>query len=68
MQDAVVKTAKELGIIGVMNVQFAVLNDDLYVIEVNPRASRTVPFVSKAIGLPLAKIACNFSQRESDGF
>ena len=41
-----------------MNVQYAVLGDDLYVIEANPRASRTVPFVSKATGIPLAKIAC----------
>ena len=41
-----------------MNVQYAVLGDDLYVIEANPRASRTVPFVSKATGIPLAKVAC----------
>ena len=41
-----------------MNVQYGVLGDALYVIEANPRASRTVPFVSKATGLPLAKIAC----------
>ncbi len=49
--------AKELGVIGLMNVQFAVKNQDLYVLEVNPRASRTVPFVSKATGVPLAKLA-----------
>jgi carbamoyl-phosphate synthase large subunit len=49
--------ALELGVSGLMNVQFAVRGDDVYVIEVNPRASRTVPFVSKAIGQPLAKIA-----------
>jgi len=49
--------ATELGVIGLMNVQFAVLGGEVYVIEVNPRASRTVPFVSKAIGKPLAKIA-----------
>jgi carbamoyl-phosphate synthase large subunit len=49
--------ALELGVRGLMNVQFAVRGDDVYVIEVNPRASRTVPFVSKAIGHPLAKIA-----------
>ncbi len=48
--------AKELKVIGLMNVQFAVKNDEIYVLEVNPRASRTVPFVSKAIGRPLAKI------------
>ncbi len=49
--------AKELKIQGLMNVQFAVLDRDVYVIEVNPRASRTVPFVSKAIGVPLAGMA-----------
>ena len=49
--------AMELGVIGLMNVQYAVKGDQVYVIEVNPRASRTVPFVSKAIGVPLAKMA-----------
>jgi len=49
--------SKELKVIGLMNVQFAVKNDTVYVLEVNPRASRTVPFVSKAVGVPLAKIA-----------
>ncbi|MGK0219413.1 MAG: carbamoyl-phosphate synthase large subunit, partial [Planctomycetota bacterium] len=49
--------AMELGVIGLMNVQFAVKGTKVYVIEVNPRASRTVPFVSKAIGVPLAKLA-----------
>ena len=49
--------AKELGVIGLMNVQFAVKNSVVYVLEVNPRASRTIPFVSKAIGVPLAKFA-----------
>ncbi len=49
--------ARELEVRGLMNVQFAVKGDDLYVLEVNPRASRTVPFVSKAIGVPLAKLA-----------
>jgi carbamoyl-phosphate synthase large subunit len=49
--------AKELGVVGLMNAQFAVRDGDLYVLEVNPRASRTVPFVSKAIGVPLAKLA-----------
>jgi len=47
-----------LGVVGLMNVQFAVHNGRLYVIEANPRASRTVPFVSKAVGIPLAKMAC----------
>jgi len=49
--------ALELGVIGLMNVQFAVQGGDVYILEVNPRASRTVPFVSKATGVPLAKIA-----------
>ena len=51
------KMALKLNVIGLMNVQFALQEDDIYVLEVNPRASRTVPFVSKAIGKPLAKIA-----------
>ena len=49
--------AKALNVIGLMNVQFAIQHEEIYVLEVNPRASRTVPFVSKAIGIPLAKIA-----------
>jgi carbamoyl-phosphate synthase large subunit len=49
--------ARELGVIGLMNVQFAVKGDKVYVLEVNPRASRTVPFVAKAIGWPLARLA-----------
>ena len=49
--------AKEMDIIGLMNVQMAYVNEELFLLEVNPRASRTIPFVSKAIGLPLAKIA-----------
>ena len=49
--------ALELGVIGLMNIQFAVKEGRIYVLEVNPRASRTVPFVSKAIGVPLAKLA-----------
>jgi len=49
--------AKELHVVGIMNTQFAIQNDVIYVLEVNPRASRTIPFVSKATGLPLAKIA-----------
>ncbi|MBV9604872.1 MAG: carbamoyl-phosphate synthase large subunit [Solirubrobacterales bacterium] len=50
--------AKALNVVGLLNVQFAIHDDSLYVIEANPRASRTVPFVSKAIGLPVAKLAC----------
>ncbi len=49
--------AEELGVIGLMNVQYAVKDETLYILEVNPRASRTVPFVSKATGVPLAKLA-----------
>ena len=52
-----VALARELHVIGLMNVQFAVQGNDVFVLEVNPRASRTVPFVSKTIGMPLAKIA-----------
>ncbi|MBE2896983.1 carbamoyl-phosphate synthase large subunit [Pasteurellaceae bacterium HPA106] len=52
-----VAMAKALNVVGLMNVQFAVKAGDVYVLEVNPRASRTVPFVSKATGVPLAKIA-----------
>ncbi|MCC6074229.1 carbamoyl-phosphate synthase large subunit [Pseudomonas sp. GCM10022188] len=51
------KMALELGVVGLMNVQMAVQGEDIYVIEVNPRASRTVPFVSKCIGESLAKVA-----------
>jgi carbamoyl-phosphate synthase large subunit len=50
--------ALAIGVVGLLNVQFAIRAGELYVIEANPRASRTVPFVSKAVGLPLAKLAC----------
>jgi carbamoyl-phosphate synthase large subunit len=50
--------ALALGVVGLINVQFAIHSDGLYVIEANPRASRTVPFVSKAVGIPIAKLAC----------
>ena len=53
------KLAKALNVVGLMNIQFAIQDKTIYVLEVNPRASRTVPFVSKAIGKPLAKIAAN---------
>ena len=49
--------ARELKVVGLMNIQFAIKNGEVYILEVNPRASRTVPFTSKAIGVPLAKIA-----------
>jgi carbamoyl-phosphate synthase large subunit len=59
VEEATAAVALRLGVVGLINIQFAVYGDEeLYVIEANPRASRTVPFVSKAIGVPLAKIAC----------
>ena len=57
IRDQVIRMAQELNVIGLMNVQMAVQGDDVFVIEVNPRASRTVPFVSKCIGMSLAKVA-----------
>jgi len=60
--------ALAVGVVGLLNVQYAVHAGELYVIEANPRASRTVPFVSKAVGLPLAKLACRImlGERISD--
>ena len=57
--------ALALNVVGLMNVQFAIKDDDVYVLEVNPRASRTVPFVAKVIGLPVAKIASRVMAGES---
>ena len=57
MINITIKLAKVLKVVGLMNIQYAMKDDVVYVLEVNPRASRTVPFVSKATGLPLAKIA-----------
>jgi len=57
LRQQTVQMAQALGVVGLMNVQFAIQGETVYVLEVNPRASRTVPFVSKACGLPLAKIA-----------
>ncbi|MBE9520318.1 MAG: carbamoyl-phosphate synthase large subunit [Proteobacteria bacterium] len=57
IKDASKAMAMELKVIGLMNVQFAVKDNELYILEVNPRASRTIPFVSKATGVPLAKMA-----------
>ena len=57
VREASCKMAKELNVVGLMNVQYAIKDEKVYVLEVNPRASRTVPFVSKAIGVPLAKLA-----------
>jgi len=56
--------AKALKVVGLMNVQFAIKNDEIYLIEVNPRASRTVPFVAKSIGAPIAKIAARLMAGE----
>ena len=57
IKDQTKRLALELRVVGLINIQFAVKNGDVYVLEVNPRASRTIPFVSKAIGVPLAKLA-----------
>jgi carbamoyl-phosphate synthase large subunit len=57
LRTQVVSMARALGVVGLMNTQFAIQGEDIYVLEVNPRASRTVPYVSKATGRPLAKIA-----------
>jgi carbamoyl-phosphate synthase large subunit len=59
------KLAKNLEVVGLLNVQFAIKNEEVYVIEANPRASRTVPFVAKAIGVPLIKIATRIMLGES---
>ena len=56
--------AKALGVVGLMNVQFAVKDNEIYILEVNPRASRTVPFVAKATGVPIAKIAARLMAGE----
>ncbi|MCP4330147.1 MAG: carbamoyl-phosphate synthase large subunit [Alphaproteobacteria bacterium] len=58
------RLARALGVVGLMNVQFAVKDEDVYVLEVNPRASRTVPFVAKATGIPIAKIAARIMAGE----
>jgi carbamoyl-phosphate synthase large subunit len=57
VREATQALARELGVVGLMNIQYAIKDEDLYILEVNPRASRTIPFVSKAIGVPLAKLA-----------
>ena len=58
------RLALSLNVVGLINIQFAVKNGDIYVLEVNPRASRTVPFISKAIGIPVAKIAARIMAGE----
>jgi carbamoyl-phosphate synthase large subunit len=65
MKQHAIAMAKALGVVGLMNAQFAYKNGTVYVIEVNPRASRTVPFVSKAIGVPLASVAARLMAGES---
>ena len=65
MREQVRKLALELGVVGLMNVQFAVKDNEIYLIEVNPRAARTVPFVSKTTGAPLAKIAARVMAGQS---
>ena len=65
VRDYTYRLAKELNIIGLMNVQYAVKNSTVYILEVNPRASRTAPFVSKAIGVPLAKLAAKVMAGET---
>ncbi len=65
MREQVEKLAFELGVRGLMNTQFAVKNNQVYLIEVNPRAARTVPFVSKATGAPIAKIAARVMAGQS---
>src|SRR5260370_20731570 len=57
MREQTIALAKALGVVGLMNVQYAIKGGVVYVLEVNPRASRTIPFVSKAIGVPLASLA-----------
>ncbi|MGE5232515.1 MAG: carbamoyl-phosphate synthase large subunit [Acidobacteriota bacterium] len=58
MRDIARRLALRLGVVGLMNVQFALHEGEIYVLEVNPRASRTVPFIAKAVGVPLVKLAC----------
>ncbi|MGK7887957.1 MAG: carbamoyl-phosphate synthase large subunit, partial [Leptolyngbyaceae cyanobacterium] len=59
------KLAKALNVVGLMNIQFAVQGNEVYILEANPRASRTVPFISKAIGIPLAKMAVRVMSGQS---
>ncbi len=65
VREASYALAKELNVVGLMNIQFAIKDDELYIIEVNPRASRTIPFVSKTIGVPLAKLAARIMAGET---
>jgi carbamoyl-phosphate synthase large subunit len=65
VRNATCALAEALNVVGLMNIQFAIKDNDLYILEVNPRASRTVPFVSKAIGVPLAKLAARIMAGET---
>ena len=65
MRDIACRLAKELGVVGLMNVQFAIHQEAIYVIEVNPRASRTVPFIAKAVGVPIVKLAARVMAGET---
>src|SRR3712207_9105509 len=65
MREQTVALAKALGVVGLMNVQFAIKGGVVYVLEVNPRASRTIPFVSKAVGVPLASVAARVMAGET---
>jgi carbamoyl-phosphate synthase large subunit len=65
LRDATTKIADELGVIGLINVQYAVKDEEVYVLEANPRASRTVPFVAKATGVPLAQVAVRVMMGET---
>jgi carbamoyl-phosphate synthase large subunit len=65
MRKHTIELAKALGVVGLINVQYAVKNNTVYVLEVNPRASRTIPYVSKAIGVPLASVAARVMMGET---
>jgi len=65
MRHHTIELAKALGVVGLINVQYAIKNDTVYVLEVNPRASRTIPYVSKAIGVPLASVAARVMMGET---
>ncbi len=65
MRDLTRKFALELGVVGLVNVQFAIRDGEVYVLEVNPRASRTIPFVGKATGVPLARLAARVMAGET---
>ncbi len=64
LKEQTIQLAKALKVVGLINIQFAIKNGEIYILEVNPRASRTVPFVAKTIGLPVAKIAARLMAGE----